>query len=132
MALFMVWGFFRWHTLGPLICLQTSLMDGCYVSILEDHLTPFHDLHYPQMSVASFNMKMHYPTMSIVTRYGLEEISIITWPSHLSNLNTIEHIRDAVQHAVNARDPPSVNIMDCGKVFWWHSVPCPHSTSESS
>ncbi|GFW41958.1 transposable element Tcb1 transposase [Trichonephila clavipes] len=111
----MVWAVCSWRDMGPLIRLDTTLAGDRYVSILSDHLHPF-------MSIANsdglweFRQKNATPHTSRIATYWFQEHSSefrhFRWPSKTPDMNIVEYIWNALQHAVQKRYHPPLTPTD--------------------
>lgn len=106
-------GCFQLAGLRTLIRLETSLTGGRYVAILVDHLYPFMTCMHSNRC-ALFQQDSAAARMSTVTKFWLEDHSsvfgIMTWPRRSPILNAVKCISNAVQRAVNIRNPLPTNM----------------------
>lgn len=98
------------------------------MSILAEHLHPFmtcmhsHECSLFQAQQCTTTTHVHRHQI-LAERVFLRVWQYITWPSHSPDLNTTKYIWAAVQHATNARDPPSLNITEQSSGGMVYTVP---------
>ncbi|GFW49642.1 transposable element Tcb2 transposase [Trichonephila clavipes] len=122
----MVWGVCTWSDVGPLIRLDTSLTDDRYLSILSDYLRPF--IVYSD-KFGEFQQDNATPHTSRIATKWLQELSSefrhFKRSPKSQDMNIIEYIWDALQHAVQMRSPPPLIFTDLWTVLQdsWCQLP---------
>ncbi|GFX86723.1 HTH_Tnp_Tc3_1 domain-containing protein [Trichonephila clavipes] len=117
----MVWGVCSWRNMGPLIRLDTTLTGDRYISILPDHLHPFISIVHSD-GLGEFQQDKTTPHMSRIATEWLQEHSSefrhFRWPSKSPDMNIIEYIWDALQHALQRRSPPLLLLLQPPSRDW--------------
>ncbi|GFW12316.1 transposable element Tcb2 transposase [Trichonephila clavipes] len=111
----MVWGVCSWHDMGILIRLDTTLIGDWYVSILSYHLHPFMSIVHSH-ALREFQQDNATPHTSRTATKRLQEHSSefrhFCWPTKYLDMNIIEYIWVALQHAVQKRSPLPLSPTD--------------------
>ncbi|GBL93174.1 hypothetical protein AVEN_42634-1 [Araneus ventricosus] len=119
----MVWDVCSWRDMGPLIRLETTLIDDRYLSFLYHHLHSFkYSVH--SVGLGQFQQDNATPHASRVATKWLHEHSSdfrhCHWPPKSLDMNIIEVIRDALLHADKKREittSHSYGFVDCPTGF---------------
>ncbi|GFS90864.1 transposable element Tcb2 transposase [Trichonephila clavipes] len=111
----MVRGMCSWHDMGPLICLDTTLTVDRHARILPDHLDQFMSIVNSD-GLEEFQQDNVTPHTFRIASEWLQEHSFefrhFHWPPKSLDMNIIECIWDALQHALQQRSPPPLTPTD--------------------
>lgn len=100
----MVCSMCSWHNMRPPICLKMALTDDTYISILFDHLHPFMSIVHSSRIVWYSTHWKFLPSTKWLKEHS-SEFRNFHWPPKSPDMNIIEHIWDALQHAAQKISP---------------------------
>jgi transposase len=125
----MVWGWFQYDRIGPLVIVQGNLNADGYIGILRDHLIPFLQDFLGEKDAPIFkdnNAAIHWSS-KVGEEKQSQGIQSLPWVAQSPDLNPIEHLWDELERRIRGRGSNIKNIKDLKNLLIdeWNGIQLP-------
>ena len=90
---FIIWGMISGDCVGPLVRLLGKVNGGIYKQLVKDHVLPVLRNSTKQPSIFMQDNSLCHKAMVDMNFLKAENITVMDWPSHSSDLNPIKNER---------------------------------------
>ena len=122
----MVWGYFFWHGLGPIVPIEGSVTGQTHVKIINDYVVLTLHEYFPRGNriFQEDNALPHHSKVAVATRKNAKIVTL-DWPAQSPNLNPIENLWAEMKVMAHRRTSHSPNLKVLEKYVKdaWNNLP---------